>query len=375
MARAATKKAIGVFEKVPDSGVWWVRYRSGGQLHREKVGRKQDAIDLYHKRKAEIRAGIKLPNNMRTKSTTFAAIAEAGLKWSKQHKLDWKNDELRIPAIVKAFGAREADSIKPAELDEYITAHAKAPATQNRLRSLFSMIYREALRNGKVTGNPARLVRMRHVDANRIRFLTDKEESKLIRVIERLFPHHLDSFLISLHTGMRLSEQFTLEWSQIDFALKMIHLDRTKNGSDRHIPLNSTTLAALNRLKSRAPKGCPYVFLTLRRDADGNPVRIKTPRTWYEDVIAESKLKDVTWHVCRHTFISRLVMAGVDLRTVMELAGHKSMAMTIRYAHLAPEHTASAIERIARVSDQVSPQVSPRKKGRSGRSGQSLVYS
>ena len=133
--------------------------------------------------------------------------------------------------------------------------------------------------------------------------------------------------------------------------------------------------AAFNRLKARAPKGCPYVFLTLRKDADGNPVRIKTPRTWYEDVIAESKLKDVTWHTCRHTFISRLVMAGVDLRTVMELAGHKSMAMTLRYAHLAPEHTASAIERIARVSDQLTPVLTPRKKGHSGRSGPSLTSS
>ena len=88
---------------------------------------------------------------MRTKSTTFAEISAAGLEWSKQHKRDRKNDDLRIPRIVKAFSVRVADSIKPAEIDEYITANAKAPATQNRLRSLFSMIYREALRNEKVT--------------------------------------------------------------------------------------------------------------------------------------------------------------------------------------------------------------------------------
>jgi len=83
MARAASKKPRGVFEKVPGSGVWWVRYQSEGKLHREKVGRKSDAIDLYYTRKAEIRAGIKLPTNMRVKSTTFGDIAEAGLKWSK----------------------------------------------------------------------------------------------------------------------------------------------------------------------------------------------------------------------------------------------------------------------------------------------------
>ncbi len=113
--------------------------------------------------------------------------------------------------------------------------------------------------------------------------------------------------------------------------------------------------------------------LTSRNDARGKPVRIKTPRTWFDDVVAEAKLEDVTWHIGRHTFISRLVMAGVDLRTVMELAGHKSMAMTIRYAHLAPKHTAGAIEKIARVSDQLTPELTPRRKGHSRRSGLTLV--
>jgi site-specific recombinase XerD len=128
----------------------------------------------------------------------------------------------------------------------------------------------------------------------------------------------------------------------------MIHLDKTKNGSDRHIPINSRAMAAFKRLKSVAPKGNQNVFLTSRN------VGIKTPRTWFEDVINESGFDDVTWHVTRHTFISRLVMAGVDLRTVMELAGHKSISQTIRYAHLAPAHNAAAIERIAKPTKKSS---------------------
>jgi integrase len=56
--------------------------------------------------------------------------------------------------------------------------------------------------------------------------------------------------------------------------------------------------------------------------------------------------RDVVFHSLRHTYISRLVMAGVDLRTVQELAGHKTIQMTIRYAHLAPEHKRRAVERM-----------------------------
>jgi len=57
-------------------------------------------------------------------------------------------------------------------------------------------------------------------------------------------------------------------------------------------------------------------------------------------------LHDVTWHIFRHTYISRLVMAGVDLRTVQELAGHEDIKMTVRYAHLAPAHKLAAVDRL-----------------------------
>jgi hypothetical protein len=57
-------------------------------------------------------------------------------------------------------------------------------------------------------------------------------------------------------------------------------------------------------------------------------------------------IKDFTWHTFRHTFASRLVMAGVDLRTVQELMGHKTLQMTLRYAHLAPKHQLSAVQRL-----------------------------
>jgi site-specific recombinase XerD len=68
-----------------------------------------------------------------------------------------------------------------------------------------------------------------------------------------------------------------------------------------------------------------------------------------EEAIKKDKsLHDVTWHIFRHTYISRLVMAGVDLRTVQELAGHKDIKMTVRYAHLAPAHKLAAVDKLAK---------------------------
>jgi site-specific recombinase XerD len=70
------------------------------------------------------------------------------------------------------------------------------------------------------------------------------------------------------------------------------------------------------------------------------------PRRWFEPVVKASGLLAFTWHCLRHTFASRLVMAGVDIRTVQELLGHKTISMTVRYSHLAPKHTLAAVERL-----------------------------
>jgi site-specific recombinase XerC len=62
--------------------------------------------------------------------------------------------------------------------------------------------------------------------------------------------------------------------------------------------------------------------------------------------VKNAKVEDFTWHCLRHTFASNLVMQGVDIRTVQELMGHKTIQMTLRYAHLAPQHQLAAVQRL-----------------------------
>ena len=72
----------------------------------------------------------------------------------------------------------------------------------------------------------------------------------------------------------------------------------------------------------------------------------KTTRAWFDPAVQRAGLQDVTWHILRHTFASRLVIEGVDLRTVSEVMNHRTYQMTLRYSHLAPEHEASALDRL-----------------------------
>src|SRR5262249_17814082 len=72
-----------------------------------------------------------------------------------------------------------------------------------------------------------------------------------------------------------------------------------------------------------------------------------------------ANIKDFRWHDLRHTFASRLTMAGVDLRTLQELLGHKTIKMTLRYSHLSPTHTLEAVNKLCGLSQQVAPELAP----------------
>jgi integrase len=145
---------------------------------------------------------------------------------------------------------------------------------------------------------------------------------------------------------MRLGELYSLDWDRVDLERRQLILLRTKNGTARVVILTEAAVSALKELWDRRNSTSPHVCLTRY----GEPMI--SPRAWFELVMQEAvkknkSLQDVTWHIFRHTYISRLVMAGVDLRTVQELAGHKDIKMTVRYAHLAPAHKLAAVDRLA----------------------------
>ena len=73
---------------------------------------------------------------------------------------------------------------------------------------------------------------------------------------------------------------------------------------------------------------------------------ISYTKTAWLRVLRQAKIDNFRWHDLRHTFASNLVMAGVDLNTVRELLGHSDIAMTLRYAHLASEHKAAAVQKL-----------------------------
>ena len=175
---------------------------------------------------------------------------------------------------------------------------------------------------------------------------TFAEEVAIRAIIRERCPIHEPELTLALETGMRRGELYSLEWDRVDLERRQLLLLKTKNGTARVVILTTAAVTALEELRERRSQSSPRVCLTRY----GEPML--SPRAWFELVMQEAVkknplVKDVTWHIFRHTYISRLVMAGVDLRIVQELAGHKDIKMTVRYAHLAPAHKLAAVDRLA----------------------------
>lgn len=317
----ARAEVRGVFEKEAGSDIWWIRYTdSTGRYKREKVGRWSDAIKLYQKRKTEARLGVKMPENLKHKGVTFQDLADAILV-HVEHKdyKDKRNVISRVKRICEHFGSMEASKMLPEDITAWLAKNTSSPATSNRYKAVFSLIFREAIRNRKVSFNPARLVSPARERNERIRWLQHDERARLLRVVGKHYPEHLPELIISLGSGMRLSEQYGLKWKNIDFRGQgQIHLSDTKNGTSRSIPM---------------AKDVRTCFEALKKARNGDAVfNYKAPGDWWDDVRKKAEIEDYVWHCNRHTFCTVLSEKGVALKVIQKLAGHKTIAMTARYA-------------------------------------------
>ncbi len=275
---------------------------------------------------------------------TFAELAQDALSYSKTNKGSYRQDVYRMKALLGWLGNGPADSITPQDIERWLLAqaeeHSWKPATVNRYKALLSLVFRLAMENGKTRSNPARLVRRRREDNARIRFLSVEEEQRLYAVVREEFPEHIAELDVALNTGTRSSEQYRLTWECVDFGRRILTIRCSKNGEMRHIPMNRAVANALQPALARST-GTGPVFVSQRGDRP-----LQKSRHWFERAVAKAKLNGFTWHCLRHTFASRLVMAGVDLRSVHQRMGPKTIQMTVRYAHLAPEHQLAAVERL-----------------------------
>jgi integrase len=372
MAREA-KQVRGVYEHVKGSGIWYVRYRLDGKLVRKKIGSQAQAKSYLDKLNYVRASGdgvvpVSAKKVVRTAKEIASDPAGSGqvtlgqlcdglkakIAADPEHYRDQYNPPRRIERIRGAFGDRLADSIRPFEITNWLSS-LKTPkgqrisdGTWNRYRTMFSSLYAWGKEQEKVGVNPVREFHRRKEPDGVIRWLDPEEEVQLRKVLvddveltpadqptlrkQRL--HRIYELDIALGTGVRRAEQYRITWPTVNFNRKEIIIPKTKFGPARTVHIIPAVERALKALKN--------LPLTPREWKKGMPSKVPLQcvfaihenRTWFTSAVKRAKLKDVHWHVLRHTFISRLVQKGVNLKVVQVAAGHRTIAMTARYAHL-----------------------------------------
>jgi integrase len=321
---------------------WWVRLYVNGREKWYRCDNKSQAKTLYCRIKAEIREGRYFPEKFaQAKALTLRAwisrylegVTSRGLRNMRQYGRFWS----------KLLGRRLLTEISSDEL-RHIQAKLylkkkRAPRTINRYFGALRRILNLAIAEGYLSTNPVKGVKFFPEPAGRLRFLSEGEISRLR---EKLAPEHWPLVAFALETGLRLSEQFHARWDCVNIEQGVLTVPLSKSGRTRHVMLSEAALTILRSLSSWMHS--PYLFpspLNAAHPMQGRHFVVKV----YDPALKAAGITDTTWHTLRHTFASRAVMAGVDIRTVQELMGHSTITMTMRYAHLSPAHLREAVNK------------------------------
>ena len=347
-------KQRGVFEKVPGSGMWWIRYFDQfGKKRREKAGTWATARDLYIKRKAEILQGRKLPEKLRQRPVSFRELADDAIAYIKQEYARPADDVARTEAVKEWFGGRAAESITREEVKAALNSATEEKkwslSTRHHYQNVLSLIYRLALEHDppKVEKSPVIGIRRKKENNERVRFLTPAEEKRLRQTLrfKPQWEEHLPEVDLAIHTGLRRTNMYVdLVWANVDLKERIATIPTTKNDDPVYIPLNEDAMRALMVFRSRGDGKGRVV-----RNAAGETLNVNAH--WFVDAIRQAKIPNFRWHDLRHTYASRLRQKGVPLGNIAELLGHKGLKMTRRYAHLAMSNLHEAVSRIQNPSD------------------------
>ena len=304
---------------------------------------------------------------------TLQDAFDAYIQMAKIEKEDWDHDHTRMTLhVLPDLGSKRLSEITTADIETIkVKCYEKglAEATVKHVLQCIRAIYNFCIRLGDYVGeNPTRNVKFPRLDNARKRFFSDDQVDSLLAALAEKSTYVHDMTLVSFLTGMRFGEIAKLKWQRVDLANCIIHV-HGKNG-EREAYLDNDELVEMFERRKKLFDTTPYVRKSAKSIRDlvfpgpkhGGIIKdipdifMKTVgRLGYNEGY-DDDLHRLTFHSCRHTFGSRLAKSGVPLLTIKELMGHKTIEMTMRYAHLMPDQKRDAVKHMtARKGGKVIP--------------------
>ncbi len=270
------------------------------------------------------------------------------------------------------LGAREIVAVTKREVQDFVTAQRKkvnartgkmlSATSINLMLTVLRLAFDYACDMDYIAENPCANVRRLRAETKQAEAFTVAEQRALEKEIERLGNRYLHGILLCLYTGLRLGELLGLTWEDVDMEKGVIQITkaiyREKVGeegwqtvvgtpktrsSERVIPLPAYVTRMLEEDRRLATS--PYVV----ENKKGERMAIRSYQYMFEKLTERAGVRRLKFHALRHTFATRAIECGMDIRTVADLMGHKNASITLNcYAHCMLDHKMQMMQKLPR---------------------------
>ena len=280
--------------------------------------------------------------------------------------------------IIPYLGNCRLGDVQRIDIQKHITALSRSysRSTVKKVYDVLNQFYKYAIIDRMVTFNPVTgVVLPRKSDSNTksIRFFTEDELKKILDTAVEVYPTGTPvtrlgyAYQLIAYTGMRAGEAIALTWDDIDFDRKLITINknsvtvrnRDANADRKYVSLVQNSAKTENSIRTipmsnKAEFALKKLFdidggfRTVLATSTGEPVDHRNLARAFKGIQERAGIKNPgTLHSLRHTFATRLIECGVDIKTISALLGHSDISITYdTYVHVLQKHKVKAIEEL-----------------------------
>ncbi len=327
---------------------WWVDFRFERNRYRKKspTNSREGAKDYEATLRQKLSRGEKLEEEKTESKESFAKFArtwfEVYVKGNNKHSEIISKESILRVHLIPFFGKIILERIDTQIIERYKREKTKTNLCNKSINNHLAVMRKclETALEWKILKETPK-IKFLKTPPQKFDYLSESECQTLLANTSKDLH---DMILIGLNAGLRFGEIIALSWKDVDLDRKILSISQsiakgkigsTKSNRNRFIPMSEQ----LCEMLKRRIRENNLVFCE-----NGEPLnQIKYCKLLYK-ACRGSNLREIGWHVLRHTFASHLAQKNISIKAIQELLGHSDIKTTMRYAHLSPSELRSAVD-------------------------------